>query len=232
MSKHIHLFERCDKEGYERCVTCGTYHSIVPIDVREIYEGEYWDGDFRNTPDHQFINLNETETCGISKADKVMKYVPTGTAALEIGCFPGAILSKLTDAGYTDVWGIEPAYKYIPYILGKAQKAQIINGYFPEVTYESPANYCDVIIFIDVFEHIEDYDSFLNEVKRLLKPGGTAICMSPMILEDGKTRDRDFIPEHLWIHSKSFLDEYLKSMFSTVTWDRWIEGHDMFIVTK
>jgi hypothetical protein len=57
--------------------------------------------------------------------------------------------------------------------------------------------------------------------------------MSPVILEDGFYRERDFVPsEHCWIHHVDFLRPYLESMFREVKFRNWIVGHTLIIVTK
>jgi len=231
---HTHRFMPSETyKHYEYCIDCGSYHSLIPVNPVEMYEGDYWDGDLHNTPDHQKINMLETETREISKADFVMQFVPRGQTALEVGCFPGVILDKLRESGYEQVYGIEPNKKYIDYILGVAQKSTIINGYFPEITQLCESGTFDCVVAVDVLEHIEDYDSFIKEIHRLLRRGGTAIIMSPIILEDGKFRERDFLPEHVWIFSKKFLDPYLKEMFYEVEWKgRWVLGHEVVTLKK
>ena len=86
---------------------------------------------------------------------------------------------------------------------------------------------------MDVFEHVNDTDGFIEAAYRLLRKNGALICMSPIICEDGEYRERDFVArEHCWVYSKKFLDPYLKERFSKVEWDKWITGHELFIATK
>jgi 2-polyprenyl-3-methyl-5-hydroxy-6-metoxy-1,4-benzoquinol methylase len=37
----------------------------------------------------------------------------------------------------------------------------------------------DTILCFEVLEHLDDQEKFLNELKRMLKPGGTLICSTP-----------------------------------------------------
>lgn len=232
---HIHSFTPSEKfKDYEVCTECGTLHSLNPESPEKLYiQEEYWNGTTRNTPDHQYINQMETETCGISKADFLMQFVPRGEYALEIGCFPGRVLQLLEEAGYPNVFGIEPAEKYIPFITEKARRSKILCGFFPEVTSEAAGGVFDVILASDVYEHSLSFDDFTKEAYRLLRRGGKFIVMSPMLYEDGLFRECDFIAhEHIHIFSKKFLDEYLKETFHSVQWERWINGHETFIATK
>lgn len=232
---HQHTFIPSDKKDYEVCTECGSYHSINQTDPETIYEkSEYWSyEEKRSKPDEQIKNLNETEGTGISKVDIVIKYIPsTAKVVCEAGCFPGEVLRRLKLLGH-ECWGVEPAEKYIDFIKNQSGGANIIKGYFPDVFDPKADNIFDAMIFQDVFEHVNDGEGFIAAVHRLLKPGGVAVFMSPIIFEDGLFRFRDFKnDEHCWIYTKEFLKPYLEEIFSDVKWDRWVNGHEMFIVYK
>lgn len=228
---HQHTFEKSKfKEGYEFCPECGTHHSIAQVPPKQLYENDYWEHSTgHSTFDEQKFNLTESLSCGISKVDKVMQYIPRRKVVLEIGCSPGSLLRKLSENGYA-CYGVEPDFKYVEPILKEAPFSQVINGYFPDVFPEPNQSLFDYVIAMDVLEHCDDYDSFVKTVHRILVPGGTAIFMIPLIDE---CRSVDFLPsEHCWIFSKSFLKEYLGSIFSDVKFDIWQEGHSMIIVNK
>lgn len=234
--QHEHKFIDSEFYGYEKCVECGSYHSTKQVDPNIIYcEKDYWSYDEkRSKPDEQVNNLTCIDDCGISKVDRILQFVPNGNRVLEIACFPGVLMKKLLERGYVDVIGIEPAAKYNDFIGSQAPGAVIINGYFPEILKPSDDNLFDCIIGMDVFEHVDDYNGFMKEVHRLLIPHGTAIFMSPIILDDGLFRYRDFhVPsEHYWIWTKRFLEPYLKEIFSEVKFSRWLVGHEIIILTK
>lgn len=230
---HSHDFIPSDKPGYEMCTGCGSYHSIAQINPQELYEKDYWSHEAGHSkPKEQIWNLTETETCGISKVEKILEYVPQCNTVLEIGCYPGVLLNLLMRLRY-EAYGIEPNPGYIQFIKDNCAGATLIEGYFPQVFKSDRQDVFDCIIGMDIFEHIDDYDTFTRAAHRLLKPSGTAIFMSPIIFDDGIVRERDFLPsEHCWIHTIQFLEPYLKSIFSGVKFDRWQEGHEMFIVKK
>jgi len=232
---HQHTFVSCEKPGYEVCSDCGTYHSIAQESPEQIYEiEEYWSYDNKRSKfEEQILNLNETEGTGISKIDIILKYIPAHTKyVLEGGCAPGELLRRLTEMGY-DATGIEPSVRYIQPILNHAPKSRVIHGYFPQVFKDTYKEVFECLIFMDCFEHIDDTDLFIETAYRLLKPNGALICMSPIIMADGKKRDIDFIErEHCWIYSQSFLDERLKENFKEVKWDVWVNGHEIFCAIK
>lgn len=233
---HIHKFIEAEFKGYEKCTDCGSYHSIAQVDPKVIYEEKnYWgDGTGRSTLEQQVENFNCIDDCGISKADRIFQFVPNGNAAIEIACAPGVLLNRFVDKGYVDVFGIEPSVKYIDFICNQAPKSKVINGYFPEATQPFKDNLFDCIVGSDVMEHCDNYDAYFKEAHRILKVGGTMITMSPIILTDGLYRkiDFDFPDQHCWIHSQTFLEPYLKEMFSHVEFRRWICGHELIICKK
>lgn len=224
-------------KNYEYCLDCGSYHSTAQVDPKVIYETkEYWgDGTGRSSLEEQMSNITCIDECGISKVDRIMQFVPDSTRnALEIGCAPGALMGKLVQKGI-DTWGIEPSVKYIDFICRQAIGAKVLHGMFPKVTSQLSDKFFDCIIAMDVFEHIEDYNSFIQEIQRLLEKDGTAIIMSPIILnEDGFLRERDMQhpDEHCWIFTQKFLEPYLKEIFSEVKFGRWICGHEIIILKK
>lgn len=231
---HHHVFKPSDKDGYEICEECGSYHSIAPGNPNEIYvEKDYWSHETgHSTFDEQVGNLTETETCGISKVNKIIGNLPQRKPVLEIACAPGVILKALYENGYAVV-GIEPNKKYFGDIWNQCPQAVLMEGYFPECTKQFPNESFDYIIASDVFEHIDNYVAFIEEVERLLASGGKAIIMSPIILEDGQYRQRDFLPyEHCWIHTQQSLEELLYEYFIHVEFSRWIVGHEVLICSK
>jgi SAM-dependent methyltransferase/folate-dependent phosphoribosylglycinamide formyltransferase PurN len=233
---HKHKFIKSIIKDYEICVDCGTYHSTAPKNPKLLYEEEdYWSEEHGHSkPEDQVKNLLNKEDTGKSKIDKILEVMPYKIqTVLEIGCFPGTLLGKLSNWGFS-CWGIEPAGRYMDFILENCGDAKIVLGYFPQVTKDCSDGSFDCIVIVDVFEHIEDYDSFIAEVHRLLPVGGKAIIMSPIIMEDGLYRERDFsVPgEHIFMFTEKFIRPYLENIFSEVEFDLWQLGHNIIICTK
>ncbi len=230
---HQHVFKKSDKENYEICEICGSYHSTAQQTPKELYEeNDYWSAERgHSTWDEQIGNLT-TEEFGISKVNKLISFLPQRNPVLEIACAPGVVLKALYENGY-HVFGVEPNGGYFANIWHQCPYATIIKGYFPECTKDFNDEFFDYIIASDVLEHVEDYEAFLMEIHRLLSEDGKAIIMSPIIFEDGKVRERDFLAsEHYWIHTKVGLAPLLENIFSDVVYDRWVTGHELLILTK
>src|SRR5262245_26058655 len=102
-------------------------------------------------------------------------YSPPPGRLMEIGCATGLFLTDAHAAGYT-VTGIEPAAGHRelipPHIASSvlAQKLEEVD--FPDCTF-------DVIVAIQLLEHLVDPEVFAQKLKSMLKPGGIAYVETP-----------------------------------------------------
>ena len=229
-----HIFEPSHREGYERCVSCGSWHSTSLKKRELLYENDYWSHDNgRSTLYEQVYNLTEKETNRLSKIESVLWYAQNPGRLLEIGAAPGILIRTAKEMGH-DVIGIEPDIKNvlgIKKVTGYDVKIEV--GYFPDCI-DSLYKPFDYIVAMDVLEHVEDYSSFIRSVYSLLRDGGRFIFMSPILLEDQKLRDRDFkSDEHAWIFSVGFIRDFLQSVgFDILAESRWIVGHEIIVAFK
>jgi len=101
-----------------------------------------------------------------------------GDAILEIGCHAGAFLAEFAGQGRRLV-GIDIA----PKLIGIAREQFGIEAYCSDVTrgLEFADGVFRAVIMTEVIEHVIDTDSVLNEVKRVLKPGGILLISTPNI---------------------------------------------------
>ncbi len=75
----------------------------------------------------------------------------------------------------------------------------------------------DVVTSFQVLEHISDYDSYFNEIIRVLRPGGLALFATPnalLRLDPGMKPWNEF---HIHEFAPSELMDFLKHRFSSVT---------------
>lgn len=117
---------------------------------------------------------------------------------LEVGCGEGRGIPLLIDrcTSLTAVDKIKPA-------LDKLQKqypaARFIHMNIPPLT-GLPDNTFDCIVSFQVIEHIKNDILFLEEIHRVLKPGGVALITTPnrkMSLTRNPWHIREYLPEEL-----------------------------------
>jgi 2-polyprenyl-3-methyl-5-hydroxy-6-metoxy-1,4-benzoquinol methylase len=95
---------------------------------------------------------------------------------LEIGCGKGAVLGFLQSLGHT-VHGIDVDSEAIAECNRDLPGVDARVGSGAELHFE--AGMFDVVLSLDVFEHIRDSDRHLREVHRVLKPGGSYLLQTP-----------------------------------------------------
>src|SRR6476661_9836620 len=99
-----------------------------------------------------------------------------GARVLEIGSGRGVLLKTLRQRG-TEVVGIEPSDAL-------STEAIRLHGPLPIARMSGtslgfPNAAFDVVISFDVFEHIDDSDAHILEVRRVLRPGGAYALQTP-----------------------------------------------------
>ena len=109
------------------------------------------------------------------------KSVPQGSfAALDYGCGKGETVIAGRERGL-EIYGAEAFYEgsnIYPEIEASGLFGTIIRR-VKDGRLDFPENYFDVVVSNQVFEHVSDLDAVLNEIKRVLKPGGVTLDLFP-----------------------------------------------------
>lgn len=144
--------------------------------------------------------------------NSLIKYRGEATGRLlEIGCGHGNLLVRARAHGF-DVTGVE----YSPHACEKARQrlngsGRVICGEIGALAHEMSSY--DVCVFTDVIEHVRDPRRFLNQVHRLLKPGGVIFVVAPSLDSWSarvlRERWMEFKPEHLFYFNPATLQTLL-----------------------
>jgi ubiquinone/menaquinone biosynthesis C-methylase UbiE len=122
---------------------------------------------------------------------------------LELGCGEGRgveILAPLAKS-YT---AIDKIKVVIERLKDKFPDYSFVSGHFPPFPFED--NSFDTIVTFQVIEHIKKDHLFLQEIHRVLKPGGTALITTPNI--------KMTLSRNPW-HIREYTAESLKSLCET-----------------
>ena len=111
--------------------------------------------------------------------DLISKYFldKTKLNILDVGCGTGALLRELGD--YGNVQGLD----FSPRAVSFCKERGLLNveqGSATEIRYENKT--FDLVLALDVLEHIKDDRKALSEINRVLKPGGIAIIFVPAFM--------------------------------------------------
>ncbi len=117
---------------------------------------------------------------------------------LEVGCGEGRGIDLLmrNAASFTAVDKIKPV---IEELQKKYPRARLVSMNIPPLTGLADNSY-DVVVSFQVIEHIEDDRSFLQEIHRVLRPGGTALLTTPnrrLSLTRNPWHIREYLPDEL-----------------------------------
>jgi SAM-dependent methyltransferase len=105
---------------------------------------------------------------------QISKYQKPGRS-LDIGCGPGFFLEAAQSKGY-DVFGLDPS-DYIVNVAREQFGNRIQKGLIESADY--PAEYFDLVVAFDTFEHVYHPIEWLSAVRRVLNKGGLLAITTP-----------------------------------------------------
>lgn len=113
-------------------------------------------------------------------AAKVRELLPKGGRIMDLGCGQGALSARLKDLGY-DVVAVDgnPAdylCKTVPLLVINFDKPEEVQKLLTE-----HADTYDLVLGIEVIEHVHDHWSYVETLKRLARPGGYVLISTPNI---------------------------------------------------
>src|SRR5438128_8529338 len=97
---------------------------------------------------------------------EISRVIPRGSEVLDVGCGNGYIAHHLKAMLGTNILGID---------LSESTEAPIYYRQYDGKRYPLPDDSFDAIVSAYVLHHAQDARSVLNEMKRVLRPGGLAV---------------------------------------------------------
>ena len=177
-------------------------------EVRGFYPEQYY-----GEPGTKFQPLVErlVRVVGERHISFLTRLLAPGARVLDLGCGRGVILGPLADRGY-EVHGVEINAEAA---RGADPRAEIrIASSLSDAGYE--AAFFDEVVIWHVLEHIDDPRGTLEEVARILRPGGRLIVAVPNFSSaqarwTGAAWFHLDLPRHLYHFPLAALEELLKS---------------------
>ncbi len=100
---------------------------------------------------------------------------PAGVRVLDVGAGTGGVLSKLAER--SEAWGAEFSAEGAAFI--RSRDLRVVRAGLPQLPFRDGA--FDVVVSLDVFEHVQDDLAAMAEVRRVLRPGGRLIATVPAL---------------------------------------------------
>lgn len=96
---------------------------------------------------------------------------------LDVGCGTGALMKELRP--YGEVYGLDFSERAIEFCKERGE-TNLTLGSLDKLPF--PDNYFDIVLSLDVLEHIEDDVRAISEIKRVLRTGGFSIVFVPAFM--------------------------------------------------
>jgi 2-polyprenyl-6-hydroxyphenyl methylase/3-demethylubiquinone-9 3-methyltransferase len=142
--------------------------------------GEWWDAAGPFKPLHRInptrLTYIRDQLCRKFGRDKKAAASLKGLSVLDIGCGGGLVAEPLARLG-AEVTGIDPAEENIEAAKAHAKGARLDITYRAATAEDLAAEGAlfDVVLLLEVVEHVPDVPRFLQQVSPLVKPGGVMI---------------------------------------------------------
>ena len=143
-----------------------------------------------------------------TKVERIEALTRPDQAIVDVGCGNGSMLRRLQANGYSDLHGVELSDYAVTRL--RAEGITMWQGSLPNLPL--PDASFDVLIASQVLEHIIRRGRFMRDVKRVLRPGGSAFvfvpddCLGPI---DEK--------EHVIRYNRDSLRRFLAKTFEVVS---------------
>ena len=199
----------CHSFYFVKCNNCDLiFQNPQPVfeELDNRYDQDYFEYEQEN--DDIFFDL-------MLKGLSDINFNPSGfnksSSFLDIGCATGLLVEYMQSLGWRSK-GVElcgPAAEY----GSKKRNIEIFSGTVEQAMFED--NSFDVIHCSHLIEHLNNPSVYIDEIKRILKPGGVFLCITPN--SDGfqaklfGSKWRSAIADHMFLFSRKTLINLLRN---------------------
>ena len=210
-ARHERLFVHSGYPVYE-CQSCGlVFLNPQPSDdvLADIYSSRYFLEADDAGSEREFSDLRRQTACVYLEAIAAYGGRSHGRV-LDVGCGKGDFLVEAATRGY-EVWGIDVsphAAQIANHRLGReAVKCSTLTKA------DLPSTYFDICVCVDTIEHVRDPLEYLSRLRRILKPDGVLLLVTPALdswpARLMKRRWFEFKTEHLFYFDTETLQNVL-----------------------
>src|SRR3569623_1329215 len=215
---------------YSKCASCGTliYSTdlapdklLVQNDETDFYGKTYWLEHQANALGYanKYVRArNDLTERNLHWLKTLLKYRLQPASVLELGCAHGSLVALLKQTGYEAV-GVEMS----PWVVAFASKTFGISIYTgPVESLDLPHSSLDVIVLMDVLEHLPDPLATMRRWLELLRPDGLLLIQTPKFTEglsyqsliDNKDRFLEMLipKEHIYLFSERSITEFIRRL--------------------
>lgn len=125
---------------------------------------------------------------------------------LDIGCGTGALMKEIASGG--TVTGVDFSADAVHFCKQRGLE-NVVQGSVTSLPFLNDT--FDIVLALDILEHVEDDGQAVQEISRVLKPGGVAIIFVPAFMVLWGSTDE--VSEHKRRYRKKQLLEVLKPSF-------------------
>jgi len=151
-----------------RCCACGQLISSCSVDEFEQTMQE-WNSEAGTMPTGADAIRHRKRISKLFRHVLPMVDKPAETISLlDVGCSSGSSLQVALDFGFASVKGVEPAQA--PAETAIKNGFDVTHGFLEDAHYGN--NSFDLVLLFEVIEHLPEPLAMMNEIHRILKPGG------------------------------------------------------------
>lgn len=163
--------------GFHRCKNCGLefmHPQPEAAEIEALYDKNYYDSWGLDSQDFSTEQMKKA-TFHV-KLDIIERYLPPAGRILDIGCATGFFLDAARQRGW-DCFGVELSPYSSDIARKKIGQERIVTGRLEEAGFND--DFFDAVVMTDLIEHVADVRPFIDEVARILKPGGIVAITTP-----------------------------------------------------